>query len=254
MIRHEKKFREQLEHIANELNMLKDLPELCSFELESLSIKAASETQIYVKQQGLNGYLYDTERVRQNLVGGFSSKGKKFRSRLYRLTALEIGVELFSNNIHDLKNLFNLIFGAAYKNQSCISRLAHILNWNRKFYPSATSDSGTRSTPFSTKSKFAGSRYEKKPEPPKPPILYTRRLNEWAYKKAKVSTRLIPLTETWDEILNVEPTALWKEIRTAAKKLAMVHHSDIGSEWADDFVMQRILAAYDVAKKIYNRR
>lgn len=258
MIRQEKKFREQLEHTTNKLNLLEGIPELGPFELASLIIKAVRETQLYVKQRGFNGYLYTTERVRQNLVGGFSSKGKQFQYRLYRLTALEIGIMLFDvyRSKHSLRHQFNLIFGAANKDQNCIKRLARLLNWERKFSPGPTSNSSSRSTPFPPKSKFAGARYERppnkpKPPKPKPPIVYTRRLNEWAYKEAKVSTQLIPSTETWNEILNVEPTVVWKEVKTAMRELAFAHHSDKGGS---EFTMQRILAAYDVAKKIFNLR
>lgn len=226
MIRHEKKLREQLEYITNELNMLgPGFPELCPSELASLIIKAASETQLYIKKRGLDGYLYDTERVRQNLVGGFSSKGKKFQTRLYRLTALELGVRLFNEHSTNRGYIYNLLFGAANNVLSSIDHLAHILNWGCKFSPSPSRD----------------------PVP-------TRRLNEWAYEKARVNTQLIPLSETWDEVLNVKPTALWYEVKIAVRTLARIHHSDVGSEGADDFVMQRILAAYDVAKKIFNLR
>lgn len=256
MIREEKKFREQLEHTTNELNSLMGISELGPSELASLIIKAVRETQLYVKQQGFNGYLYDTERVRQNLVDGFSSKGKQFQNRLYRLTALEIGVELLDSpiNTHRRRYLYNLVFGAAHNDQGCINELAHLLNWERNFSPRSTRDRSSRSTPSSYKSKFAGARYERppdKPKPPKPPVVYTRRLNEWAYKEAKVSTQLIPLTETWNEILNIEPTALWYEIKAAVRKLAVAHHSDKGGS---EVAIQRILAAYDVAKKIYNLR
>lgn len=256
MIRHEKQFREQLEYTTKELNMLEGISELGPSELASVIIKAASEVQLYVKKRGFDGYLYDTERVRQNLANGFSSKGKVFQGRFYRLTALDLGIELFDKytDKHGRGYIYNLLVGASHKDPNSIDHLAHILNWSRKYSPNPTRAGDNRSKPFSNKSKFAGSRYERKPEPPKAPIIYSRRVNEWAYKQAKVSTQLISLTETWNEILDVDPKASWKEIKTAMRKLAFAHHSDAGSEWADDVVMQRVLAAYDIAKKIYNRK
>lgn len=209
--------------------------------LAQLCVRAASKVQAYCKSQGYNGWLYTTEEVRNRWALGFTSKGKKFRQRLYSVSALEVVMET--------KPSFVMIAGAAIGEPAWMESLANRWNWLRNHSKSQDRTQGrTRSHGQGQTGDWRQyhwwSGYTHPPSPPNPPP--QSRENNWAYR----GEAAIDSTGNWYDILAVDKSARGRTVRLAYRDRMRQVHTDVGG---DKDEASRVNAAYRVYEKIFGK-
>ena len=219
-----------------------------------------------------NGWLRDTEYVRKEFVGGFSSKGKAFTKRLFRLTAIWKFYETITKHSWDggldWKGALDFVEMFHTPNEGNFERdfnddLDFILEqykWTFNFYSQQAQQKHKeqetkrkheqqqrRNTSWdrwadwnnhfsgSGNSGWFGENFQG---------ASVSRKDEWAYSRMAA----VPKDKTWFAILDVEEKALPKDVKKAFRTLSKAKHPDVAGGSADTFMM--ISEAYEVYNKI----
>ena len=230
-------------------------------------VTGAVQQRVRTANRTHNGWLRDTEYVRKQFVGGFSSKGKAFAKRLFRLTAIWKFYETLTKHswdggldrddivdfigmFHDTDELHN----DAGQYDDALDFILEQYDWAFDFF----SDKAQRThkeqerKAREEKQRKRDRQYEERQQwtdwnnwfDGNTQDAIVSRKDEWAYRRMAA----IPKDKTWFAILDVTEKASPRDVKKAFRSLSKAKHPDVPSGDADDFMM--VSEAYEVYNKI----
>lgn len=248
-IRLKKKFWHSLETTYGDRGW--DLDEMTAEFINYVILPAVQAAKDYAKSEGYDGYLNDIEYVQRKYARGFYSKGKKFASRIYRISAMRCVLIFCSVKPYmTTSEVFIELQKLAYKGVEYdgVKSFAKAIGFMTEHYSSEARRKEEerqrnerrreeeRKRAREDASGFWGYRYR------------TTRENNWAYRGEAALTE----TENWFDVLEVDKSSDRPTIKKAFLTLSKKYHPDTSELPEKEATMwfQKINAAFRVAQKL----
>lgn len=221
----------------------------------ALCVKACEKVQNYVRKNGYNGYLNDTEKLRRGWYQGFISTGKTFKTRLYTVAALK---RIYDSNMRWSELV--VLAGAEYSTEAQ-ARWAEEWDWLSYYGQETAKERAQRERAERQRKQreeeaerarqWSNRQGSQRSQGSQDRSNYWQnaysqtavRQDDWAYRTESA----ISQNETWFGILKVTQDATIDQIKSAYKKMAQETHPDAGGS---TILFQAVVAAYRVAKLV----